>query len=162
MGIRGTNAMAVKPVPEHYHTVTPYLIVAQASDAITFYQNAFGARELFRLAGPDGRVGHAEVLIGDSPVMLADEQPNCVRGPRSYGGSPVSILLYVEDCDAVFNQALAAGAIVKRPLADQFYGDRSGTVDDPFGHTWHIATRVEDLSPEEIGRRARAMMQPPS
>lgn len=149
--------MPVNPIPDRYHTVTPYLIAPGASEAIEFYKKAFNATELFRMAGPDGKVGHAEILIGNSPVMLADECPERgVRGPGSYGGCAVSLLLYVEDVDTLFAQAVAAGARVVRPVADQFYGDRMGCVEDPFGHTWHIATHVEDVSPEEMKRRAQA------
>src|SRR4051812_20378147 len=131
--------MATRPIPEGYHTATPYLIVKGAAAAIDFYKKAFGATELMRLADPGGRVGHAEVKIGDSPIMLADEFPEMgSRSPQTLGGSPVGIALYVEDADAVFNAAVAAGAKVKRPMADQFYGDRTGTVEDPFGHVWTV------------------------
>ena len=148
----------VKPVPDGYHTVTPYLIVNGASAAIEFYKKAFGAEELFRMPMPGGRVGHAEMKIGDSRIMLADEFPEMdARGPKSLGGTPVSILLYVNDCDAVFNRAVAAGAKVKRPIKDQFYGDRSGVIEDPFGHAWSIATHKEDVSSEEMQRRMKSM-----
>ena len=147
----------VKAIPEGYHAVTPYLIVNDGARAIEFYKKAFGATELFRMAGPDGKIGHAEIKIGDSPIMLADEVPAMGhRSPQSLGGSPVSILLYVEDVDAVFNQAVAAGAKVARPVADQFYGDRTGGVTDPFGHAWYIATHKEDVSLEEMQKRAKA------
>jgi len=147
----------VKPIPEGYHTVTPYLIVRNAARAIEFYKKAFGATELMRMAEPSGRIGHAEIRIGDSPIMLADEVPEMgFRSPESFGGSPVSILLYVEEVDAVFNQAVAAGAKVQRPVADQFYGDRTGGVTDPFGHVWYVATHMEDVSPEEMRKRAAA------
>jgi len=147
----------VKAIPEGYHAVTPYLIVNDGARAIEFYKKAFGATELFRMAGPDGKIGHAEIKIGDSPIMLADEVPAMGhRSPQSLGGSPVSILLYVEDVDAVFNQAVAAGAKVARPVADQFYGDRTGGVTDPFGHAWYIATHKEDVSSEELQKRAAA------
>jgi PhnB protein len=147
----------VKPIPEGYHTATPYLIVRNAARAIEFYKKAFGATELMRMADPSGRIGHAEIRIGDSPIMLADEVPEMgFRSPESLGGSPVSILLYVEDVDAVFSQAVAAGAKVQRPVADQFYGDRTGGVTDPFGHIWYIATHKEDVSPEEMRKRAAA------
>ena len=144
----------VKPIPDGYHSITPYLIVDGASAAIDFYKAAFGARELYRMPMPGGRVGHAELQIGDSRVMLADEFPEIdARGPRSRGGTPVTILLYATDCDAVFNRAVKAGARVKRPMQDQFYGDRSGTLEDPFGHVWTIATHKEDLTHDEIQRR---------
>jgi PhnB protein len=151
--------MAVKPIPEGYHSVTPYLIVNDGAGAIEFYKRAFGATELMRMEGPGGKVGHAEVRIGNSPVMLADEFPDMgARSPRSLGGSPVSLLVYVEDVDAQFRQAIAAGAKEIRPLADQFYGDRSGVLEDPFGHVWNLATHKEDVSPEEMQRRSEAMM----
>lgn len=148
---------AVKPIPEGYHTATPYLIIKDAAGAIEFYKNAFGASELFRMAQPDGRIGHAEIRIGDSPIMLADEFPEMgYRSPQSLGGSAVSIMLYVEDVDAVFNQAIAAGGEVQRPVEDKFYGDRGGSLTDPFGHVWHIATHKEDVTPEEMDKRAAA------
>lgn len=147
----------VKPVPEGYHTATPYLIIKGAAAALEFYKNAFGATELLRMPNRDGRVGHAEIKIGDSIIMLADEAPEVgARSPESCGGSPVTIMLYVEDVDAVFNQAVAAGAKVERPVANQFYGDRTGGIIDPFGHKWYLATHVEDVSPEEMQRRAAA------
>jgi PhnB protein len=149
--------MAVKPIPEGYHSVTPYLYAKGAAQAIEFYKKAFLATERMRIAHPDGRVGHAEIQIGDSIIMLADEFPEMdARSPQSLGGSPVSIHLYVDDADTMFNRAVAAGARVKRPLADQFYGDRLGGIEDPFGHTWWISTHKEDLSPEEIEKRAAA------
>ena len=145
----------VKPVPDGYHAVTPYLIVNDGPAALEFYKNAFGAVELLRMPRPDGRIGHAEIKIGDSPVMLADEHPEIgALSPQSVGGSPVSIHLYVTDVDAMFNQAVAAGASVVRPLQNQFYGDRTGGVKDPFGYQWYIATHIEDVSPEELQRRA--------
>ena len=147
----------VKPIPEGYHTATPYLIVKDAARAIEFYKKAFGATELMRMPGTGGKIGHAEIKIGDSPIMLADEVPGMgFRSPESLGGSPISILLYVEDVDVVFSEALAAGAKVQRPVADQFYGDRSGGVTDPFGHVWYIATHKEDVSPEEMKKRVAA------
>jgi len=147
----------VKPIPEGYHSVTPYLIIKDAASAIEFYKKAFGATELMRMADPSGKIGHAEIKIGDSPIMLADEVLGMgYRSPQSLGGSPVSILLYVEDVDALFDQAVAAGAKVERPVKDQFYGDRSGGVTDPFGHVWYIATHKEDVSPEEMKKRAAA------
>ena len=150
---------AVKPIPDGYHSITPYLIVDGAAAAIDFYKKVFGASEMMLLPGPAGKVMHAEVKIGDSIVMLADEFPEMnVQGPASIGGSPVGICLYVEDVDATFNKAVDAGATVERPLQDQFYGDRSGTVVDPFGHKWTVCTHIEDLSPEEIQERmAQAM-----
>jgi PhnB protein len=152
--------MPAKPIPDGYHSVTPYLIVSGAAQALEFYQKAFGAKERMRMAGPDGKVMHAEIEIGDSVVMLADEFPAMgAKSPQSIGGSPVGICLYVADVDAVFKQALAAGAKEERPVKDQFYGDRSGTLRDPFGHQWTIATHKEDLTPEEIGRRAQEWMQ---
>jgi PhnB protein len=140
--------------PEGYHTVTPYLIVRGAEQALAFYKKAFKASELYRLPMPDGRIGHAEIRIGDSRLMLADEMPEMkIVSPASLGGTPVGIALYVEDCDSIFNQAVSAGAKVERPLADQFYGDRSGTLIDPFGHKWTVATHKEDVSAEEMKTR---------
>ena len=150
--------MAVQPIPAGYHSVTPYLIVKDAAKAIDFYQRAFGATELFRLPGPDNKVAHAEIKIGDSPVMLADEMEGC-SGPHTLGGSPVSLMIYVPEVEKTFPQALAAGAKEQRPLADQFYGDRSGTLIDPFGHVWTIATHTEDVSAEEMDRRYKKLMQ---
>jgi PhnB protein len=155
--------MSVKPVPDGYHTVTPYLIVSGGAKALDFYKRALGAEEQMRLEGPDGKIGHAEIKIGDSIVMLADEFPEMgAKSPQSIGGTPVGICLYVENVDARFDQAVKAGAKVERPVQDQFYGDRSGTVIDPFGHKWTIATHIEDLSPEEIGQRMAAMKPPGS
>ena len=152
--------MAVQPIPEGYHTVTPHLIVDNAPKAIEFYKQAFAATELDRLDMHDGRVGHAEIKIGDSIIMLADEFPEMgIKSPKSIGGSASSILLYVEDVDARFDQAIAAGATVERPVKDQFYGSRSGTLVDPFGHKWSIATHKEDVSMEEMRRRLAAMKQ---
>jgi PhnB protein len=149
--------MPVKTTPEGYHSVTPYLIVRGGADAIEFYKKAFGAVELFRMPSPDGKIGHAEIKVGDSPIMLADEFPDMgYKGPQSIGGSPVSLMIYVDDVDTVFNQAVDAGATVKEALQDKFYGDRMGTVIDPFGHRWHLATHKEDVSPEEMQRRAQA------
>ena len=147
----------VKPIPEGYGTVTPYLIVNGAARAIEFYKQAFGAVETFRMEAPGGRVGHAEIRIGDSHVMLADEHPEMgARSPRAFGGSPVSLTLYVEDVDATVARAVEAGATLKRPVADQFYGDRTGGVEDPFGHVWFVATHVEDVPYEELKKRAAA------
>ena len=146
--------MAVKPIPDGYHSVTPYLIVGGAARALEFYQRVFGAVEKFRMEGPDGRVGHAEIQIGDSHLMLADEHPERnIRGPLSIGGNAMSLLLYVEDVDTQFQKAIEAGAQEKMPVQDQFYGDRSGTLTDPFGHVWTIATHKEDVSFEEMQRR---------
>jgi PhnB protein len=149
--------MATKAIPEGYRTATPYLIVNGGAEAIEFYKRAFGATEIVRMADPHGRVGHAEIKIGDSMIMLADEHPDMgYRSPRSIGGSAVSILLYVEDVDELFDRAMKAGAKSQRPVANQFYGDRAGTLEDPFGHVWTIATHVEDVPPEEMRRRAEA------
>ena len=146
-----------KPIPDGYHTATPYLIIRGAGDAIEFYKKAFGATELFRFTTPDGKIGHAEIKIGDSPIMLADEYPEMgYKGPATLGGSPVSIMIYVENVDTIFNQAVAAGATVKEAVSDKFYGDRLGTVTDPFGHVWHISTHKEDVSLEEMQKRAKA------
>jgi len=147
--------MAVPFKPAGYHTATPYLIIKGAAAAIEFYKTVFGATELMRIPGPDDRVGHAEMKIGDSIIMLADEFPELGhRGPKSLGGTTVSLMLYVEDADGMFNRAVAAGAEVVKPMTNQFYGDRSGTFYDPFGHGWTVATHVEDVSPEEMQRRA--------
>jgi PhnB protein len=146
-----------KSIPDGYHSATPYLIVNDAAGAIEFYKKAFGATVLVRMPKPNGKIGHAEIKIGDSIIMLADEFPEMnARSPRSFGGSPVSIFLYVDDVDSIFTKAVDAGAKVQRPLADQFYGDRTGGVEDPFGHVWYIATHVEDVSPEEMKKRAAA------
>jgi PhnB protein len=148
----------VKPIPDGYHTVTPYLIVSDASKALEFYKQAFGATETTRMDGPGGKVMHAEIRIGDSAIMLADECPQMgARSPQQLGGSPVSLHLYVEDADSITNRATAAGATVIRPIQDQFYGDRSAMVTDPFGHTWNISTHKEDVSLEEIKKRAAAL-----
>jgi PhnB protein len=152
--------MAVKPIPEGYHSVTPYLIINGAASAIDFYKQVFRAEEVFRMAAPDGKVGHAELKIGDSHIMLADEYPDMgFRGPQAIGGTPVSLLLYVEDVDDCFNRAIAAGAQALKPVKDQFYGDRSGTLTDPFGHVWTVATHIEDVAPEEMEQRMKAMEQ---
>jgi PhnB protein len=147
----------VKPIPEGYHTVTPYLILSGASAAIAFYKRALGAEEVMRMEGPGGKVHHAEISIGDSRVMLADEHPEIqALSPKTVGGSPVSIHLYVEDVDHAVERAVAAGAKLVRPVADQFYGDRVGGIEDPFGYRWFIATHKEDLTVEDIRRRAAA------
>jgi PhnB protein len=146
----------VKPIPDGYHSVTPYLICDSAADAIEYYKKAFGATELFRM-DHGGKVGHAELKIGDSPIMLADEYPQMgYRSPKALGGTPVSIMIYVEDVDTVYKRAMDAGATEVKPLQDQFYGDRSGTLTDPFGHVWTIATHKEDVSMEEMNRRMAA------
>jgi PhnB protein len=147
----------VNPIPTDYPRVMPYLYVDGAAAAIDFYINVLGAKERMRMDGPDGKVGHAELEIGDSVIMLADEYPDMdIKGPSSFGGSPVSVMVYVEDVDKTFAAALEAGAKETRPIEDQFYGDRMGSFEDPFGHRWHIATHVEDVSPEEMGKRAAA------
>lgn len=147
----------VKPIPEGYHSVTPYLIVRGAARAIEFYGKAFGATERMRMDGPGGRVMHAEIQIGDSVVMLADEPETGARSPEAYGGTPVSIMLYVEDVDATVKRAVEAGARLTRPVENQFYGDRMGGITDPFGHEWYVATTVEEVSPDELQRRMDAM-----
>jgi PhnB protein len=148
--------MSVKPIPEGYHTATPYLIIEGAADAIEYYKKAFGASELFRFPTPDGKIGHAEIKIGDSPIMVADAYPDMgYLGPKSLGGSPVSLMIYVEDVDTVFNRAVEAGATVKEAVSDKFYGDRLGTLIDPFGHVWHVSTHKEDISLEEMKKRAQ-------
>lgn len=152
--------MAVKPIPEGYHSVTPYLSIDGAAAAIDFYKRAFGATELFRLATPDGRIGHAELNIGNSRIMLADPcDEGAFRTPQALGGSSVGLHVYVEDVDARYAQAVAAGAKVVRPLEDQFYGDRNATLEDPYGHVWFLASHKEDLAPEEINRRAEALFK---
>ena len=147
---------AVRPIPEGYRTVTPHLVCEHALDAIEFYKKAFGAEELCRLAAPDGKIMHAGITIGDSMVMLVDEMPDCgCMGAKALGGSPVTLHLQVEDADALFERAVAAGATVTMPLADMFWGDRYGIVSDPYGHNWSIATHIKDLSPEEIQEAAK-------
>ena len=149
---------AVKAIPDGYPQVTPYLCVDGAAAAIDFYGRVFGATERMRMGGPDGKVGHAELDIGTGLVMLADEFPEMgQKSPRALGGSPVTVSLYVDDVDAVFARALEAGAKEVRPVTDQFYGDRAGQFEDPWGHRWSVATHVEDVSPEEMARRAEAM-----
>ncbi len=145
--------MSVKPIPDGYHSVTPYLIVDRAAEAIRWYGEALGATEVLRLPMGD-KIGHAEIRIGDSHVMLSDEWPDYGKlGPRARGGATSSLLIYLDDVDAAFARAIAAGATVERPVEDQFYGDRAGTIVDPFGHSWTLATHVEDLSEEEIQQR---------
>ncbi len=153
----------VKPMPEGYHSVTPYLAVRDAARAIEFYQQAFGAKEIFRMNSPDGKVGHAELRIGDSVVMLSDENPQagCVS-PSSLKGTTVTLFLYVENVDSIFQQAINAGATVVMPVANMFWGDRHGQVSDPFGHRWSLATHQEDVSPEQLAERARTAFAQPS
>jgi PhnB protein len=147
----------VKPIPEGYQSLTPYLIIDGAAQALEFYKKAFGATELFRMEH-EGKIGHAEMKIGDSPFMLADESPQMgYKGPKALGGTPVSLMIYVDDVDTTYNQAIEAGGVEVKPLQDQFYGDRSGTLTDPFGHVWTVATHKEDVSPEEIDKRLAAM-----
>jgi PhnB protein len=151
-------ATSVKSIPDGYRTVTPYMYIRGAAQAIDFYKRAFGADELFRMPGPDGTLMHAEIKIGDSIVMLADENPSMgIQSPQSLNGTSSSFLLYLEDVDAAFQRAIDAGATVMRPLENQFYGDRSGMVTDPFGHHWSLATHVEDVSPEEMDKRMSEM-----
>ena len=151
--------MAVKPIPEGYHSLTPYLAVEDASKAIDFYKEAFGAEEIFRMPGPDGKIGHAELRIGDSKLMLSDPFPHSnVRPPAERGGPTASIFMYVEDVDSTFEQAQRAGADVVSELEDMFWGDRFGTISDPYGHVWSIATHKEDLSEEEMAERSKAAM----
>jgi PhnB protein len=151
--------MAVQPIPEGYHTVTPYLTVDDAAKAIEHYEKAFGAKERVRMDAPGGKIGHAELEIGDSIVMLSDALPQfATRPPKELGGASASVFLYVEDVDEVVKQAVDAGATLEVEVADQFWGDRFGTVRDPFGHVWSIATHVEDVPPEEMEERAKAAM----
>ena len=150
----------VKPIPDGYPRAMPYLIVDGAAKALDFYKQVFEAKERMRMPTPQGKVGHAEITIGDSVIMLADEHPEIeARSPAHYGGSSVSILVYLEDVDRQFKQAIEAGATEVRPVADQFYGDRSGTLKDPFGHSWHLSTHKEDVSMEEMNRRMAAMQK---
>ena len=147
----------VKPIPDEYHSVTPYLILSDAAGALDFYKRAFGATETVRMPGPDGKIGHAEIRIGDSVIMLADEHHDMgALSPKTLGGSPVSLMIYVQDVDSVARQAVAAGAKETRPVENKFYGDRSGSFADPFGYEWHISTHVEDVPPDEMQKRAAA------
>jgi PhnB protein len=156
---RGENCMAVKPIPEGYHSITPYLAVDDAAKAIEFYRDAFGADEVIRMPGPDGKIAHAELQLGDSKLMLSDPFPESnVQPPSARGGPTASVFMYVEDVDGIFEQAQKAGAKVVSPLENMFWGDRFGTVSDPFGHVWSLATHVEDLSEEEMAERSRAAM----
>lgn len=151
--------MAVKPIPDGYRTVTPYLVVDDAAEAIDYYTKAFGAKERGRMEAPGGKIGHAELEIGDSLVMLSDPFPQATtRTPKELGGTSASVFLYVEDVDAVVKQAVDAGATITMEVEDQFWGDRFGTIQDPFGHLWSIATHVEDVPPEEMAERAKAAM----
>ena len=150
--------MPVEPIPADFHTVTPYLIIRNAAAALEFYKQAFNAEELFRLEMPGDKIGHAEMKIGDSIVMLADEVPERdLLSPESLGGSAVNLMIYVEDVDARYKQAIDAGATIVSDVQDQFYGDRSGCLKDPFGHGWTIATHVEDMTPEEVKQRMQNM-----
>jgi len=150
--------MAIKPIPEGYHSITPYLIIKGAAGAIDYYKKVFGAKERMRMDGPGGTIGHAELEIGDSVIMLADESLEMGhRSPKTLGGSPVSIALYVENVDAVFKRGLDAGGKQVRPVENQFYGDRMGSLEDPFGHVWSVGTHVEDVAPAEMQRRAAEM-----
>jgi len=153
--------MAVKPIPDGYHSVTPYLVIKNsATKAIDYYKKAFGAKELVRMAGPGGTIGHAEIKIGDSVIMLADEMEGMgFKSPLSLGGSPVGLMIYVKDVDATYKGAIKAGGKELKPLENQFYGDRSGTLSDPFGHRWTVATHVEDVPPKEMEKRMKAMMK---
>jgi PhnB protein len=150
----------VRPIPQGYHSVTPYLTLNDAARALDFYKRAFGAQEIARMDGPGGKIGHAEIKIGDSMIMLADEMPGgggC-RSPQSLGGTTSGVVLYVENADAVFNQAVSAGAQVEMPLADMFWGDRYGRLKDPFGHSWSVATHKEDVAPAEMSKRMKEAM----
>jgi PhnB protein len=151
--------MPVKPIPAGYHTVTPYLVVKDAARAIEFYKRAFDAVEVMRMDGPEGKIGHAELKVGDSMLMLSDETPGRPnRSPQSLGGSPVGIFLYVNDVDSAFQKAITAGAKVEMPLENMFWGDRYGKLTDPFGHSWSMATHVEDVAPAEMQKRMQAAM----
>ena len=154
------KAKKVQPIPKGYHAVTAYLSVQNAARALEYYKQAFGAKELLRMPMPDGKVGHAEIQIGDSHVMLADEMPGMgFVGPRSRGGTTVQLHLYVRDVDATVQKAVAAGGKLTRPIEDKFYGDRAGTVEDPYGHLWYIATHKEDVPPKELKRRMKEMAE---
>ena len=151
--------MGVKPIPEGYHTATPYLAVDDAAEALEYYKKAFGAKERGRMEAPDGKIGHAEIQIGDSLVMLSDPFPQAsTRTPKELGGTTASVFLYVENVDAFVQRAVDAGATVSMEVADQFWGDRFGTITDPFGHSWSVATHIEDVPPEEMAERAKTAM----
>ena len=151
--------MSVKPIPEGYHTATPYLAVDDAAEALEYYKRAFGAKERGRMEAPDGKIGHAEIQIGDSLVMLSDPFPQAsTRTPKELGGTTASVFLYVENVDAFVQRAVDAGATVSMEVADQFWGDRFGTITDPFGHSWSVATHIEDVPPEEMAERAKTAM----
>jgi PhnB protein len=151
--------MSVQPIPQGFHSITPFLVVNDAAKAIDFYRRAFGAKEVMRNTGPDGKITHAEIRIGDSPLMLSDEMPQAgIRTPRSLGGSTVNIFLYVDNVDTIFKQAESAGAKVEMPLENMFWGDRYGRLTDPFGHSWSVATHKEDVSAEEMKKRAQKAM----
>ena len=152
--------MPTKAIPDGYRTVTPYLVMRDAARAIDFYKRALGATEIFRFSAPDDKIGHAEIKVGDSVLMLAEEMPDMgYRGPQTLGGTAVSLMVYVEDVDQQFRRAVDAGAKVKQEVKDQFYGDRSGTVEDPFGHVWTIATHMEDVSQDDLMKRAATHKQ---
>jgi PhnB protein len=151
-------ASKVKPIPDDYQSAIPYLCVKDAAAAIEFYKKAFGAIEVLRIPDPSGKVGHAEIKIGNAPIMLSDEYPEMqVVSPQTLGGTSVTIMIYFNDVDALAKQAVAAGAKLVRPVEDQFYGERSGKLEDPFGHWWSVATRTEDMTPEEMKKRAKAL-----
>ena len=155
-------ASRIREIPKGFHTATPHLTVADSAEAIDFYKRAFGAEELLRVDGPDGKIVHAELKIGDSIIMLSDEMPGYSRSPQSLGGTAVDIFLYVKDVDQVFNRAVAAGAKIAMPLSDMFWGDRYGQVTDPFGHSWSLATHKEDVPLEELRKRTKAAMANPA
>jgi PhnB protein len=151
--------MGVKPIPEGYHTATPYLAVDDAAEALEYYKKAFGAKERGRMETPDGKIGHAEIQIGDSIVMLSDPLPQAAtRTPKELGGTSASVFVYVEDVDSFVQKAVDAGATITMEVSDQFWGDRFGTIADPFGHVWSVATHIEDVPPEEMAERAKAAM----
>ena len=148
----------VNYLPKGYHTATPYLIIGGASAAVEFYKLAFDAQEIMRLPGPDGKIGHCEIKIGDSVIMLADESLQMgAKSPKTIGGTPITIMIYVPDVDAVVEKSVKAGAVLTRPIEDKFYGDRAGGITDPFGHQWYVATHVKDVTPEEMEKAAAAL-----